>query len=437
MGHKEEVVSSTPSPVVEVNSAGFSTPSPLGVEISSAGTPNLNINAVESSTAAPIADFSTAGPLIDSSSLGFSSPAPSLGFVSSTPAPSFLNALGFSSYSTPAPLLPGSGSLTHLDSALFNNDAALNGAPVITSGGSIFDAFGVSTIAPPVHAIVHHQGEPQVKKNVYFFAAPEETEPVRPRFRIASPATEKKNINYIFIKAPVPAPVGPIRVEAPIKQEEKTVVYVLVKKPQEEQEIEIQTPEPVQTPKPEVYFIKYKDQHEAEEAIHKVQTGQASPSEQVSANNVHESNSFISELDRSNYNIQPLVSEAKYPISNLNSGLFYSTTAAPFVGSDFNLRTFAPSFNSFTASTPAPIFNTFSNAVPKLNPFLGSSFTNVVGDLPVGQNLLDVQFSSSTVAPESFVSSTVVPPAFASGVIETSTSSPFAEYGPPLIKKKK
>lgn len=435
-------LSSTPAPFVDISSPGFSTPSPLGVEISSPAS--FGINAIASSTVAPIADVSSAGPLFGGSAFGFTTPAPApaLDIVSSTPAPSFLNNFGFgvNTYSTPAPFAFGASSLTHLGSPLFHSDAALNGVQVTTSGGSLLDAFG-PTLAPPVDAIVvNPKIVPEIRKNVYFYAAPDDHEPIRPRVRIASPAAEKKNINYIFIKAPAPAPVGPIRVAAPVKQEEKTVVYVLVKKPQEEQEIEIQAPEPAATPKPEVYFIKYKNQQEAEEAISKVQSGTATPADHLPANDVGAHSSFVSQLGKSSF-VQPIVNEVKYsalhhpiPYSNLNSGLFYSTTAAPLVGSDFSLSTVAPSYSGLAVSTtPAPIFNAFPSS--KFSPLLSSSFSSV-GLPDASHNLVDASFASSTVAPESFVSSTIAPSPFASSLFRTSSPSPFSVYGPPLIKKK-
>lgn len=492
-----EIKGTTPAPNVEISSAGYSTPSPLGVEISSAAS--LGINPIESSTVAPVADFSsaapilggsalgfsTAAPLIGDSSFGFSTPSPIIGggpvdlnsgFLSSTAAPGLLNSLGLglapnsglnfgiNSYSTPAPIGNfGSGSLTSIDSSLFNRDAALNGVQVTTSGGLLSDSFGLSTIAPSVNAYAIHEEEaPEVQKNVYYFSAPDETEPVRPRIRIATPAPRRKNINYIFVKAPAPAPVAPILIKTPPKENDKTIVYVLVKKPQEEQDIEIHTPESTPPTKPEVYFIKYRNQQEAEEAIDKVQSGVGDAEGHVPATDVDGSSSFVSNLERANFNSEPVINYVKSsnlaPISGINSGLFYPTTAAPVLDPGFSLSTLGPSYSKFSTPTPLPQLNSFNlgasypiSSGPVNLGFPEASLPNIVNNLPdASQNFVDAGFSSSTIAPDTLISSTLEPTSFSArtsapfllskhlpNLIRTSSPSPFSLYGAPLLHKKK
>ncbi|XP_056647387.1 uncharacterized protein LOC130452085, partial [Diorhabda sublineata] len=129
-----------------------------------------------------------------------------------------------------------------------------------TSGGSLNDAFGIS------EDVIETQ---KPEKSIYFFVAPRELEPIRPRIQFQK---NKKKVNVVFIKAPSAPSLGTIEVTAPAQESpEKTIVYVLVKKPEEQQKI-IVKPAPVVKPsKPEVVFIKYKDEEEAQQHINKVQ----------------------------------------------------------------------------------------------------------------------------------------------------------------------
>ncbi|XP_072396803.1 uncharacterized protein [Diabrotica undecimpunctata] len=132
-----------------------------------------------------------------------------------------------------------------------------------TSGGSIYDSFGIDD-----EAIESQSEKPAITKNVYFFSAPEE-EAVKPRIYFEP---NKKHVNVVYIKAPAAPSLGPIEITPP-KQEspEKTVVYVLVKKP-EEQKI-IVKPGPTAKPvNPDVFFINYKDDEEAQYKLEELQS---------------------------------------------------------------------------------------------------------------------------------------------------------------------
>ncbi|KAG5881500.1 hypothetical protein JTB14_001644 [Gonioctena quinquepunctata] len=333
---------STPSPILD-GGFSFTTPAP-NVDfsqgfVSSTPAPNVEINPVSfSTTPAPALRFDsglvspTIGPNVEINPVSFSTtPAPFLNFDSGLQGfnlNGLQNAgllyqnqiapeLRFNSFSTPAPPVVAVQSTT--------------------IGGSINDAFGVSG-----ESFEYRPQEQEVNRQLFFYSAPEDPEPVRTRINIAPATPSKKNVKYIFIKAPTAPSVGPVEIAAPPQNEEKTVVYVLVKKPEEEQQIYVKSQDPTEAPKPEVFFIKYKDQKEAEEAISKVQSGQAHAEGHVAATDSGSSN-FIETINRETFKSQPIVNYVKSSsgqYSNLNSGLVPSNVGLDsggwYILRDFN-----------------------------------------------------------------------------------------------------
>ncbi|KAJ8977684.1 hypothetical protein NQ317_000448, partial [Molorchus minor] len=401
----ESIVSSTPAPVAGGFGLGsgysYTTPAPnfdfsggLGLGglsnfgssfVSSTPAPNVVLTSGSQELLTPQVPsfnsgfnlFSTPAPNV------FSTPAP---IVSTTPTPIFnsglnfgggfnipSNSFGLNAYPTPLPFL-GTGGLTNIDANLFNRDAGLNSFNVgLTSGGLIGDAFGVAT--PGSGSLSNQPAE--VRKHVYFYAAPEDPEPPRVRVNISPASPPTKN-------------------RLPPQNEEKTVVYVLVKKPEEQQDIEIQSPPPTPPAKPEVYFIRYKSQQEAEQAISEVQNGQGSSAPQVTADTVS-GGDIITSIDRDNSNPVPIVN-------------YFSTTTTPsplnFIGGPI---------------ASGPILNTGFNLGPIDD--ISNNFISSGG-----------QTSSlfTTGAPISVSTGET-------GLLDTSTLAPIIgphpTYGPPIFKK--
>ncbi|XP_056647385.1 uncharacterized protein LOC130452083 [Diorhabda sublineata] len=299
-------VSSTPSPV---DSAFVSsTPSPLDTAFVSSSSSPLGFNNEFLSSGIDGNAFesiisSTPKPTIFSSTLNGLNGE----FVSSTPAPAilnqnfnsfflpntsngFLSGNGFESIisSTPNPsILSSTFNLDGLNSEFVSStqsplplnqylnqfDRSSIGVPQFLAQQN-FDTVSIDNIDSglPQGFFDTQSQRPEVEKNVYFFAAPEEPEPVKPRVYFED---DKKNVNLIFIKAPAAPSLGTIEITPPKKESpEKTVVYVLVKKPEDHQNIVVKSPPAVTPNKPEVVFIKYKNDQEAQHAITRVQAQQ-------------------------------------------------------------------------------------------------------------------------------------------------------------------
>ncbi|XP_066251166.1 uncharacterized protein [Euwallacea similis] len=265
-----------------------STPSPSGVVVQSYSdyansVPGLGYSAYQVSTPTP-----TAG----ASSFEVSTPAPSVyssGFQDTSSSSNLLqypqspNSYQFlSSLNQPSFNLNSFGVLP----STLNNDANVNSQVSIssnaevglqqgisqTSGGSINDAFGVVT---DVSDESSEDKEPEVTKQLYFFAAPEDEEEEQEiQAKIDLPATpQKKAYKIIFIKAPSYRNKATISVPVAPQPQEKTLVYVLVKKPEIRPTLRFQqSASSTEAPKPEVFFIKYRTQQEAEAAVAEIQS---------------------------------------------------------------------------------------------------------------------------------------------------------------------
>lgn len=128
--------------------------------------------------------------------------------------------------------------------------------------GVEFNIYGT----PSVENLNYDTNKLHVRKNFYFFTAPEEPAQIRQRIKISNNAPQK-NYKIIFIKTPSVDLKQSVNIPALPQNEEKTIVYVLVKKPEALETINVQAPLPTSPSKPEVYFIKYKTEQEAEAAI--------------------------------------------------------------------------------------------------------------------------------------------------------------------------
>lgn len=372
-------VSSTPAPHVVVTS-GSQENLNVGPQLSNLGF-NAGLNAF--TTAAPTLFSPTVAPTISTLA-----PNLGLGLGSAYSFPGF----GLNSFSTPAPISLGS-------SGLLGSGVSVHG---ITSGGSINDAFGSSYLGT-VSAGILPQPQ-QVSKHLYFYAAPEDPEPPRPRISITPVAPPKKNVKVIFIKAPAPPAPPPISIAAPPQDEEKTVVYVLVKKHEDTQHIEIQTPPPTAPAKPEVFFIKYKTPQEAEEAIAKVQSTHAEgPALSVPGNTVN-GNILLSTINKDG------------PVTPL------------------------PGFNFITSTTTsAPLLNFIGGGISGPIQNGGVALGHQIDDSDISQNLISSGGHASSLFTTGAPLISSLSPLDGSFYGTTTVAPPLVPhptYGPPVFKKK-
>ncbi|CAH1170108.1 unnamed protein product [Phaedon cochleariae] len=384
--------------------SGYSTPAPFldGGLVSS--TPAPLFNGVVSSTVAPSFDLNSLGSYssgVDVSNVGYSTPAPIVDsglYYSSTPAPQLLNYAPLVSY----------------------DSSSINLGPITTSGGSINEAFGLSDyeVRPQVQA---HE----VNRQVYFYSAPEDEEPIQTRIRVAPATPVKKNIRYIFIKAPSAPTLGQVEIAAPPQAEEKTVVYVLAKKPELEQQIVVKSAPVTEAPKPEVYFIKYRNQKEAEEAISKAQGGHAEG--HVSAYNHEGSNDFVGSISRETTRTQPIINYSNEASSAGEGSVISSSGIGSSSGLGLSSLNYAGAFPArlgdarFHFSAPTSSFSSSFVNQPAVQLNRGFSYTTPA---PIPYNSGLSYSTSSPLQYNSGLSYTTSSPLQYNSGLSYSTSSP-------------
>lgn len=143
----------------------------------------------------------------------------------------------------------------------YSNQLNAISTDVDTSGSDFPSSYDVSG---------HPQQQLLFTKRFFVHSAPEE-EGIDIQHRDIVVGTPRKNLNVVFVKAPIgKQQLTKVRVLPAIK-EDKTVVYVLTKK-SEPGKVETYVEEPVTTTsRPEVFFIKYKTKEEAEAAQQAIQ----------------------------------------------------------------------------------------------------------------------------------------------------------------------
>ncbi|XP_066159343.1 uncharacterized protein [Euwallacea fornicatus] len=262
-----------------------STQSPAGVVVQSYSdyvnsVPGLGYSTYQVSTPTPVAgvssfEVSTPAPSVYSSEFqGTSTPSNLLQYPQSLNSYQFVSSLnqpklGLNSLGTLSSTLNNDANVNSQVSISSNAEIGLQQGTRQTSGGSINEAFGVVT------DVSDESQEPEVTKQLYFFAAPEDDEEEQEiEAKIDLPrSAEKKAYKIIFIKAPTHRSKTTITVPVAPPLEQKTLVYVLVKKPEIHPTLRFQqSASSTEAPKPEVFFIKYKTPQEAEAAVAEIQS---------------------------------------------------------------------------------------------------------------------------------------------------------------------